>query len=241
MHHISALSIDIDIEPLTPEAFSPFGYVIENPRNASQAVTANQGTALKYLDVSRVINNYKLAPSSKPEKAVMTMFVCSPRKLESRTVLRRKSTTTLRSEMVFPVPILERHPFTTQTFIPIGVSSKDEETRYLVIVAPNTASAVKTASGRSTPNQPPDLPQLKAFIAHGGQAVTYGAGVWHAPMAVIGKGPIDFVVVQFANGVGLEDCEEVELGPVTDKRGVCVQFPRALDGVLLKRSDISRL
>ena len=41
--------------------------------------------------------------------------------------------------------------------------------------------------------------------------MTYGAGTWHAPMVVIGERPIDFVVVQFANGVGSEDCQEVEL------------------------------
>jgi len=31
-------------------------------------------------------------------------------------------------------------------------------------------------------------------------------------MVAIGKTPIDFVVVQFANGVGVEDCQEVEVG-----------------------------
>lgn len=41
--------------------------------------------------------------------------------------------------------------------------------------------------------------------------MTYGAGTWHAPMAVIGDERIDFVVVQFANGIAEEDCQEVEL------------------------------
>ena len=31
-------------------------------------------------------------------------------------------------------------------------------------------------------------------------------------MVVIGQNPIDFVVVQFANGVATEDCQERELG-----------------------------
>ena len=45
------------------------------------------------------------------------------------------------------------------------------------------------------------------------QAVTYGAGTWHAPMVALGeKGTaVDFVVVQFANGVAVEDCQEVFL------------------------------
>ena len=41
--------------------------------------------------------------------------------------------------------------------------------------------------------------------------VTYGAGTWHAPMIVVGEEDVDFVVVQFANGVAEEDCQEVEL------------------------------
>lgn len=57
----------------------------------------------------------------------------------------------------------------------------------------------------------PDLANLRAFLAHGGQALTYGVGTWHAPMAVVGAVPIDFVVVQFCNGVAEEDCEEIEI------------------------------
>lgn len=62
----------------------------------------------------------------------------------------------------------------------------------------------------------PDLRRVRAFVAHASQAVTYGAGTWHGPMVALGEAgtAIDFVVVQFANGVGLEDCQEVLLeGP----------------------------
>ena len=57
----------------------------------------------------------------------------------------------------------------------------------------------------------PNLANIKAFIARGDQAVTYGPGTWHAPMVVLGEQAVDFVVVQYANGVPLEDCQEVEL------------------------------
>jgi ureidoglycolate lyase len=59
----------------------------------------------------------------------------------------------------------------------------------------------------------PDLSRLRAFIATGEQAVTYGAGTWHAPMIALGEPDttIDFVVVQFANDSPVEDCQEVEL------------------------------
>jgi ureidoglycolate lyase len=163
-------------------------------------------------------------------------------------------------KQLFDVSILERHPFTTQTFIPMGLSQSDRHTQYLVIVAPTLPAA---ASRRNTDRPPPyptpelkrsrsikeifararpspftneaapppsqfsrlhpsqrpkgpglpDLKNLRAFIATGNQAVTYGAGTWHAPMVVIGDRPIDFVVVQFANGVGPEDCQEIVLKP----------------------------
>jgi hypothetical protein len=47
----------------------------------------------------------------------------------------------------------------------------------------------------------------------------------HAPMVAIGKIPIDFVVVQFANGVGIEDCQEVEL--VKGRSGLTVPVPES--------------
>ena len=46
----------------------------------------------------------------------------------------------------------------------------------------------------------------------------------HAPMVVIGKEPIDFVVVQFANGVDIEDCQEAELEKQTSG-GLSVVVP----------------
>ena len=59
----------------------------------------------------------------------------------------------------------------------------------------------------------PDVRRIRAFVASAAQAVTYGAGTWHAPMVALGEEgtAIDFVVVQFANGVGVEDCQEVYL------------------------------
>lgn len=53
---------------------------------------------------------------------------------------------------------------------------------------------------------------MKAFVARGDQAVTYGPGTWHAPMAVVGQRRVDFVVSQFANGIPDDDCQEVLLG-----------------------------
>jgi ureidoglycolate lyase len=212
--------IHLAAQVLQQDAFSEFGTVIENPAPSlvpaqqmeyfpPSAVQANQGSALKYVDVACMKNLYGSAPSGQPSKAVMNMFVCAPRPL-----LQSKLS---RTEGLFPVKILERHPFTTQTFIPLGISQSDSyETHYLVIVAPSLPPSradeiFPVPVARGSPGRGlPDLERIKAFVANGSQAVSYGAGTWHAPMVVVGKKPIDFVVVQFANGIQIEDCQEVD-------------------------------
>ncbi|GKZ24807.1 hypothetical protein AbraIFM66951_003230 [Aspergillus brasiliensis] len=219
--------------PLTPEAFSEFGTAITSPlardittpppestlKSLSPVpVLANQSSALKYSPIGPMTDTYSTAPSGQPSSARMTMFSCFPRKL--RHVARQNVN-------VFDVRILERHPYTTQTFTPIDLSSQPKTTRgaggelveepfYLVIVAPSlkgTTATARTDEGETVNVvDPPDLSRLRAFVARGGQAVTYGAGTWHAPMVVIGKRRVDFVVVQFINGVGDEDCQEVRFG-----------------------------
>lgn len=212
---------------------------------------ANQGTARKWKDVTRMRNWYHMARSGKKAEVSMNMFVCQPR--------------TLRAEGLFDVKVLERHPFTPQTFVPMGLGKNETKTFYLVIVAPtlpNTAGRGKDPGAREPPypvppaatprpkrslrerllgTRPspysnthlpdptpapsqsddaprpkgtggPDLSNVRAFIARGDQAVTYGPGTWHAPMVVLGEQPIEFVVIQFANGTGDEDCQEVEIG-----------------------------
>lgn len=219
-------------EPLTPENFSPYGTAITSPlpRDLSTApalsslpphtpapVLANQNSALKYSPISPLDDNYNgNCPSRKPSAGRMTMFSCFPRKLRPAGASRRG---------IFDVRILERHPFTSQTFSPLDLSAHstaggEDEPFFLVIVAPTlkgqtaTATTVNSAGGKEsvTVRDPPDLRNLKAFTARGGQAVTYGAGTWHAPMVVVGQRRVDFVVVQFMNGVGDEDCQEAAFG-----------------------------
>lgn len=222
--------------PLHQDTFSTFGTVIENPapsvipsanlnRLPPRAQQANQGSALKYSDVSPMTNLYSSVPSNTPSKALMSMFVCGPRALQPGQDSSIEGS--------FPVVILERHPYTTQTFIPMGLTpSEASESRYLVVVAPSLPPSstdehlpVPTADGLPGRGLP-DLANIRAFVAKGSQAVTYGAGTWHAPMVVVGKKAVDFVVVQFANGVGIEDCQEVEWKS-EDGNEVVVAVPRA--------------
>ncbi|KAL4936821.1 hypothetical protein BDV06DRAFT_204154 [Aspergillus oleicola] len=217
-------SLTLTPEPLTRDSFAPFGCAIipplprtttkpPNPLSSHpkhdlvpSPVSANQGSALKYSPISPLSDNYASwkCPSGQPSEARMSMFSCFPRQLRSLKDGKR----------VFDVGILERHPYTTQTFSPLGLTPDNaSETIYLVIVAPsltNQTSTAKTDNGKIVSiHNPPDLAKLKAFVARGDQAVTYGAGTWHAPMVVLGKQRVDFVVSQFVNGVSDEDVQEV--------------------------------
>lgn len=220
MPHLPLLSVstslDIRPEPLTTPSFAPFGTAIISPLPPSQSnfpmtaplppplhpahqpdpVIANQSTALKYSPISPLENNYAPSTDAKPQ---LNMFSCFPRR---RLGLGNR----------FAVQILERHPFTTQTFCPLGLTNRSRETYFLVIVAPSADSPAQTEAGVSLVDRPPDLKKLRAFVAHGGQAVTYGPGTWHAPMVVLGAERVDFVVTQFVNGVPQDDCQEVRIG-----------------------------
>ncbi len=230
-----------------------------------------------------MVDLYNLAPSKKLARPVMNMFLCAPRHLRPHepSISLPSSWGDLDIDddddagsgdferQLLDVTILERHPFTTQTFIPMGLSHLERHTQYLVIVAPTLpASASKRHTGRpppypaptpqkkkrgvsdllksarpspyaneSSPTQPsrmppssrpkgpglPDLKHIRAFVANGTQAVTYGAGTWHAPMVVVGDRPVEFVVVQYSNDVAIEDCQEIELKPANpSEEGVVI-------------------
>ncbi|KAI1435209.1 putative ureidoglycolate hydrolase [Xylaria sp. CBS 124048] len=222
----------ITASPLTKEAFAPFGDVITNPRPESRpsnttpeaiaagalpfgAVSTNQGSAIQYRAIASTPpqNLYDVAPSGRVAGPRMTMFVCGAR---ARAPVEESSEVEVR--------VLERHPFTSQTFIPLAVGSVAR--RYLVVVAPTMTTAAATEvkegadlllpapEGDGLPGRGlPDVKGLRGFLASGDQAVTYAAGTWHAPMIALGPADstIDFVVVQYANDVAVEDCQEVAL------------------------------
>ncbi|KAL8792259.1 MAG: hypothetical protein Q9195_005138 [Heterodermia aff. obscurata] len=205
-------------QPLTRSSFAPYGDVVENPvahhvnsipsalpSSPVPFILANQNTALKASPVSSVQNLYHESLTKKDARPVMSMFACFPRPLDLDAA----------GKSIFRVRILERHPFTTQTFIPMGLSPDDLSTKYLVIVAPALPSEQHQQKG------PPDIQNLRAYVAHGRQAVTYGAGTWHAPMVVVGRKRIDFVVIQSVNGVSEDDCQEVEI----EQEGLSVSVP----------------
>ncbi|KAF5610824.1 ureidoglycolate hydrolase [Fusarium bulbicola] len=234
--NVGNLSLRIGAVPLTQEEFAPFGDVVSNPRpsllpsrHASEGgslpyngTTANQGTAIRYADVSKPQYLLSQAPSSNG-RLIMSQFVC-----EARTLAPGSDDA---SQSEFAVNILERHPFTSQTFAPLASTASS----YLVIVAPSLPPSpqddgLPTPSGEGLPGRGlPDLKGLRAFVATDRQAVTYAAGTWHAPMVALGKKEttLDFLVVQFSSGVDIQDCQIVTFeGHDSKEPDIKVRVPR---------------
>ncbi|OSD06855.1 allantoicase [Trametes coccinea BRFM310] len=182
--------------PLTPEAFAPFGKVVQayadvnavpNPRT-TRVTGANQGTATKFHKLVLLESSY---PQDAGATTGLSVYRCKPIDV------------TPGGE--WEVKLLERHPCTNQAFIPmgggygVGDALKEPGSAYLVIVAQNGE------------DDKPDLTTMRAFIASGGQGIVYDTGIWHHPMAALYK-TMDFTCVetQIGNGDTL-DCEVVDL------------------------------
>lgn len=186
-------------QKLTPEAFSSFGGVISSPHQLAsvKSASANYGTAVKLFKVSPIVNNYTAAPSHQSSSANFNLFRCSP----PDHLIKYEANG---DKNVYTMKVLERHPFSTQTFLPMGISK--DQIAYMVIVA-------KTGSDGL-----PDPSTLQAFLANGNQAVTYGVATWHAPMVALNE-TVDFAVLIHENGVPDEDCQETYFDP-----GVSIEF-----------------
>ncbi|KAJ7178372.1 galactose-binding domain-like protein [Mycena crocata] len=183
----------VPVLPLTPEAFAPFGEVIQayGDHNAAPKGTritpANQGSASKFHKLSLLTSSYTLEAGA---TAGLSVYRCSP--LES-----------ISDDGTVELKVMERHAFTNQAFIPMGKGSgeglADPSCAYLVVVAKNAAD------GR------PDVTTVRAFVANASQGIVYDTAVWHQPMTVLGKA-LDFTCVETQVGDGsLADCEIVEL------------------------------
>lgn len=148
--------------PLTPEAFAPFGQVIQAYGDHTAApkgtgiTPANAGTASKFHKLALLASSY---PPDAHATAGLSVYRCQPLKN-----IDKDSTTEL--------SVLERHSFTNQAFIPMGCGPGDSEGltdpshRYLVVVAKNGE------------DDKPDLKTLRAFVANTAQGIVYSTGIW---------------------------------------------------------------
>lgn len=141
--------------PLTPEAFAPFGQVIQSYADITSApravkiTQANFGTASKYHKLSLLQSSY---PDDMGATTGISVYRCQPVEVVKNGTSR---------ELVLNA--LERHPFTNQSFLPMG---QDKDDVYLVVVAKNGL------------DDRPDIGTLRAFAARGDQGIVYNTGVW---------------------------------------------------------------
>ena len=87
------------------------------------------------------------------------------------------------------IDIVERHPFSTQAFMPLDVVA------YVIVVAPDDAV------GQA------DLDRARAFTVPGTMGIVYGVGTWHVGMSVLGL-PGGMAMLVHEDGTD-GDCEYV--------------------------------
>lgn len=162
--------------PITQVGYRPYGDILSADRADVAAKDANQGTAARkdwQIDVE------SRRPSA---RANFTSFRVEPR-----------------CDWPMPIVLLEKHPHSTQTFVPMGTA------RYLVVVALG--------------GDAPDLATLRAFVVHPGTAVSYRPGVWHHPM--IGLDAVsDFACLVWEDGTA----DDAVVFSLAD-RGVNIPYP----------------
>lgn len=159
------MTLQLLAQPISASAFAPFGSLLAVNLNQTGR-SANQGSATRRDFAAELVNT---RPHAKLNQAV---FRCQPR------------------VMPFGIGLLERHPYSTQTFVPMSGN------RYIVVVAPGG-------------DEGPDLSALQAFVCSGPQSVQYRLGVWHHPMIALDAAS-DFVMLAYEDGTK-GDCEEWHL------------------------------
>ena len=153
--------MEIIPQPLTRDAFAPFGDVIDVP---------NEPGRLYYEEA---LGN--LRPAARPSLSVSLKPETSDRPLRAE--------------------LLERHEFSSQTFMPLDVG------RWLIVVAPHAKQGG------------PDSALVRAFIADGRQGVTYKPDTWHHGLTVLDR-PGRFAVFMWRDG-SKGDEEFVPVAPFT--------------------------
>lgn len=158
----------IHATPLSIAEYAPYGGVISSDVVTSKTVIVNGGTARRTPEVVPTENGYGDAPSGIPGRTVLNASLASPRPVMAwRNGDGGEPEGGGGEKRVLTLTMLERHRFSTQSFVPMGAGVE-----YLVVVT----------DGDDEPN----LNGLKAFVVRDGQGVCYGRAVWHAPMSVVG-------------------------------------------------------
>jgi ureidoglycolate lyase len=134
-------------EPITAEAFAPFGALLAAP----------EGFGRTYYDAA-------LSNARPDARASISVALVEPVK-----------------SLPLDAVQMERHIFSSQSFLPM------DGARYFTIVAPHGADGG------------PDTEQARAFLVDGGRGITFGADVWHHPMAALDR-PSAFGIMMWLDG-----------------------------------------
>lgn len=151
------MSGEIRTKPLTRDAFGPFGDVIEAVGAPDKII--NAGLCGRHHDLARL--NF-----GADGRAGISVFDAKPRALP------------------YTLDLVERHPYGSQTFIPLSLAS------FLVIVAPDQ-------DGR------PGTP--RAFVTTPGQAINLLRNTWHGVLTPLEAPGLFAVVDRIGPGANLEE------------------------------------
>jgi ureidoglycolate lyase len=150
----------LTLQALSHQAFAPFGQVIEAVD--SGALLVNDGTAVRFNDLAWIdVGEDHGRPN-------LSIFRAQPRALPMQ------------------IEKLERHPVSSQAFVPLTAS------RYLVVVA--------------APGPVPE--NLMAFCCRGDQGINFHRGTWHHPLLALDQESDFLVIDRFGPG---DNCDEHNL------------------------------
>ena len=156
---------NIQIQPLTQESFAPFGDVIEKENRDFFPI--NNGLTKRYHALS-------LAQVSGEDVAV------------GMSIFHNLAAT----ELPFQIEMLERHPYGSQSFIPL------QQQKFVIVVA------------LPLDHTQPDEQQIFAFLSNGQQGVNYHQGVWHHSLITLEHNS-DFLVIDRIGGG--QNCDMYQL------------------------------
>lgn len=145
-------------ESLTAGAFSGFGDVIQTGETYE---LINQGSAQQFADLAAID---VATDGGRPRISIYRARRC---------------------ELPRTIAMLERHPLSSQFFMPLHGEP------FMIVVAPA--------------GEVPDASAMRAFVTNGRQGINYHCGVWHHPLIALSD-PSEFLVVDRA-GDG-KNCDE---------------------------------
>jgi ureidoglycolate lyase len=153
-------ALTIEAAPLTAAAFAPYGDVVEA---ADRFAVINSGTTRQYADLARIDVD---AQDGRPR---LSLYRVTP------------------YAMPLVVTMLERHPLSSQLFVPLGGAP------FLVVVAAAGSDTLEPGN-------------VRAFLSNGRQGVNYRPGTWHHPVIALDH-ETEFLVLD-RGGPG-RNCDEL--------------------------------